>query len=52
VAVVAEHGLTAYDATYVAVARRYGWTLVSTDIKDLVSRELALTPDEAVAVVD
>lgn len=47
VAVVAEHGLTAYDATYVAVARRHGWTLVSTDVKDLVSRKLALTPDAA-----
>lgn len=46
VGIAAEHGLTAYDAAYVAVARRYGWTLVSTDIKDLVSRELALTPDD------
>ena len=43
---VSEHGLTAYDAAYVAVARRYGWTLVSTDIKDLVSRGLALAPDD------
>jgi len=43
----AEHGLTAYDAAYVATARRYGWTLVSTDIADLVSRGLAVTPDAA-----
>jgi predicted nucleic acid-binding protein len=46
VSVAAEHGLTAYDSAYVAVARRYDWTLVSTDIKDLVSRELALAPDD------
>jgi predicted nucleic acid-binding protein len=43
-----DHGLTAYDAAYVAVARRYEWTLVSTDIRDLVSRGLAITPDAAV----
>jgi predicted nucleic acid-binding protein len=46
VGIAAEHGLTAYDAAYVAAARRYGWTLVSTDIKDLVSRALALAPDD------
>jgi predicted nucleic acid-binding protein len=45
--VIAEHGLTAYDAAYVAVARRHGWTLVSTDIADLVSRGLAVAPDAA-----
>jgi predicted nucleic acid-binding protein len=39
-----EHGL----AAYVAVGRRYGWQLVSTDIEDLVSRGLAITPDAAV----
>jgi predicted nucleic acid-binding protein len=48
IAIVAEHGLTAYDAAYVAVARRYEWTLVSTDIRDLVSQGLAITPDAAV----
>jgi predicted nucleic acid-binding protein len=42
-----EHGLTAYDAAYVAAAQRYGWTLVSTDVADLVSRGLAVTPDAA-----
>jgi predicted nucleic acid-binding protein len=42
-----EFGLTAYDAAYVAAARRNGWTLVSTDIADLVSRGLAVTPDAA-----
>ena len=41
------HGLTAYDAAYVAAARRYGWTLVSTDVADLVSKDLAVTPDAA-----
>jgi predicted nucleic acid-binding protein len=43
-----EHGLTAYDAAYVAAARRYGWALVSADIADLVSKGLAVTPDAAV----
>jgi len=42
-----EHGLTAYDAAYVAAARRHGWTLVSTDIRDLVSKGLAVAPDGA-----
>jgi predicted nucleic acid-binding protein len=47
VEISAEHGLTAYDASYVAAARRYGWTLVSTDIADLVSKGLAVAPDAA-----
>lgn len=46
VGIAAEHGLTAYDAAYVAAARRHDWTLVSTDIKDLVGRGLAVTPDD------
>jgi predicted nucleic acid-binding protein len=45
--IAAEHQLTAYDAAYVAAARRYGWTLVSTDIADLVSKGLAVAPDSA-----
>lgn len=45
---VVEHGLTAYDAAYVAAARRYGWQLVSTDIRDLVGKGLAVSPDAAV----
>ncbi|HVY97695.1 MAG TPA: type II toxin-antitoxin system VapC family toxin [Solirubrobacterales bacterium] len=45
--VATEHRLSAYDATYVAVARRRGWTLVSTDVRDLVSKGLAVTPDAA-----
>jgi predicted nucleic acid-binding protein len=43
-----EHGLTAYDAAYVAVAKRHDWTLVSTDFRDLVSKGLAVAPDAAV----
>jgi predicted nucleic acid-binding protein len=42
------HGLTAYDATYVAVAKGNDWTLVSTDFRDLVSKGLAVAPDAAV----
>jgi len=45
--IAAEHGLTAYDAAYVAAARRHGWTLVSADLADLVSRGLAVAPDAA-----
>jgi predicted nucleic acid-binding protein len=47
-AIAAEHGLTAYVASYVATARREGWTLVSLDLRDLVSKGLAITPDAAV----
>jgi predicted nucleic acid-binding protein len=46
-AIAAEFGLTAYDAAYVAAAKRYDWTLVSVDIADLVSKGLAVTPDAA-----
>lgn len=45
--VAAEYGLSAYDAAYVAAARRTGWQLVSIDIRDLVSKGLAVTPDVA-----
>jgi predicted nucleic acid-binding protein len=45
--IAAEHGLTAYDAAYVAAAKTNGWTLVSTDVADLVSKGLAVTPDAA-----
>ena len=43
----AELELSAYDAAYVAAARRFGWTLVSADIRDLVSKGLAVAPDDA-----
>jgi predicted nucleic acid-binding protein len=46
--VAGKYGLTGYDAAYVAAARRHGWQLVSGDIKDLVSKGLAITPDAAV----
>jgi predicted nucleic acid-binding protein len=46
--IAVEFGLTSYDAAYVSVARRHGWTLVSTDVRDLVSKGLAITPDAAV----
>lgn len=45
--VAVEHGLTAYDAAYVAAARQSGWQLVSLDVRDLVSKGLAVTPDRA-----
>jgi predicted nucleic acid-binding protein len=45
--IAAEHGLTAYDAAYVATAEARGWTLVSTDVTDLVSRGLAVAPNAA-----
>jgi predicted nucleic acid-binding protein len=48
IATTREHGLSAYDATYVAAAQRNGWQLVSTDIRDLVSQGFAVTPDAAV----
>jgi predicted nucleic acid-binding protein len=44
----AANGLTAYAAAYVAVAESNGWTLVSTDFRDLVSKGLAVAPDAAV----
>lgn len=47
VEISAEHDLTAYDAAYVAAARRHGWTLVSADVADLVSKGLAVAPDAA-----
>jgi predicted nucleic acid-binding protein len=47
-AIAAEHGIAGYDASYVAAAHREGWTLVSSDFKDLVSKGLAITPDAAV----
>lgn len=45
--IAVEHDLTAYDAAYVAAARRHGWALISADIADLVSKGLAVAPDTA-----
>ncbi len=41
-----ENKLTAYDAAYVAAARKHSWTLVSADIKDLVKPGMALAPND------
>jgi predicted nucleic acid-binding protein len=46
VKLTADNGLTAYDAAYVAAARKHSWTLVSADVKDLVKPGLALAPDD------
>jgi predicted nucleic acid-binding protein len=43
-----EHGISVYDAAYVVTAEALGWTLVSTDIRDLVGRGLAIAPDQVV----
>jgi predicted nucleic acid-binding protein len=45
--IASEHGITVYDAAYVATSRRRDWTLVSADLADLVSRGLAIPPDRA-----
>ncbi|HXE43745.1 MAG TPA: PIN domain-containing protein [Conexibacter sp.] len=49
VALADRHGLSAYDAAYVAAAEINGWTLVSGDHRDLVDPGLAITPAEALA---
>jgi predicted nucleic acid-binding protein len=43
-----EHGLTFYDASYAAIARRTGWPLVSAD-RDLLDPALAVTVADALA---
>lgn len=43
------HELSAYDAAYVAAATTIGARLVSCDLRDLVSRGLALSPTDVVA---
>lgn len=45
--IASEHGLSAYDAAYVAAARSHRCVLVSTDVRDLVSRDLAILPSTA-----
>jgi predicted nucleic acid-binding protein len=44
-----EHGLTFYDATYAAIARRTRRTLLSAD-RDLLTPQLALSLKDAVAL--
>ncbi|MDN5571382.1 MAG: PIN domain-containing protein [Propionibacteriaceae bacterium] len=46
-ALATEHGISAYDAGYVAAARRAGARLVSCDLRDLVPRGLAVLPSQA-----
>lgn len=40
-----EHTISVYDAAYVAAADQGGGTLVSCDIRDLVSKGLARSPE-------
>jgi predicted nucleic acid-binding protein len=47
-AIAIEHGLSTYDAAYVAGARAAGADLVSCDVSGLVSRGLAVMPSQAV----
>ena len=44
IAIADEHGISVYDATYAAVARRLGCQLVSCDVRDLVGNGLAVLP--------
>jgi predicted nucleic acid-binding protein len=44
-----EHGISVYDAAYVAAATELGHGLVSCDERDLVSRELATPPARALS---
>lgn len=48
-AVAAEHGISVYDAAYVAGAKIAGAELVSCDVRDLVSKGLARLPGDALA---
>lgn len=47
-AIAEEHGISVYDAAYVAAARELGARLVSCDVRELVSRGLASLPGDAV----
>ena len=47
--IAVSHGVSVYDAAYVAAAGIIGAHLVSCDIRDLVSRGLAQTPAQASA---
>ena len=42
-----KHAISVYDAAYVAAARQGERALVSCDARDLLSKELALSPSEA-----
>lgn len=47
VAIAERERLTVYDAAYVAGASAAGARLVSCDLRDLVSRDFAVTPQQA-----
>ena len=48
-AIADEHGISVYDAAYIAAARVSGGDLVSCDLRDLVSRGVARLPRHAPA---
>ncbi len=43
-----QHGISVYDASYAAAAALRGRRLVSCDVRDLVSKGLAVLPKDAV----
>jgi len=45
--IASEHSISTYDASYVAASRACQWPLVSIDLRDLVSKELAVLPGDA-----
>jgi predicted nucleic acid-binding protein len=46
-ALALEHGISVYDAAYLAAARAARARLVSCDVADLVLRDLAVLPSQA-----
>lgn len=40
-----DHGLSGYDAAHVTASTELAWELVSLDYADLISKELAVSPD-------
>jgi predicted nucleic acid-binding protein len=48
-AIAEEHGISVYDASYVAAARQQEAQLVSCDQRDLVSKGLATLPGDTVS---
>lgn len=50
VAIADRYGISVYDASYVAAAETVGAQLVSCDVRDLVSKGLAILPSDALAL--
>jgi predicted nucleic acid-binding protein len=46
-----QHGISVYDAAYVAAASQAGAALISCDMRDLVSKGLASSPDDIAASI-